>query len=101
MVNLLLKKACLALQHKTTKMKNLVLICLLIAFTACSGNQIRSFCKNTGKKLASCCTSMTIKKKEALSITKSPFKEDNTGAERYQKPAAISLLEWNEAVHIW
>ncbi len=88
------------MHQKTTDMKNIILICLLIAFTACSGNQIRSFCKNTGKKLASCCTSMSIKKKEALAagITAESNEEKQT---RYQTPAAISLLEWNEAVHVW
>lgn len=100
MINLLLTNTGLALHQKTTDMKNIVLICLLIAFTACSGNQIRSFCKNTGKKLASCCTSMSIKKKEALAAgtTADSNEEKRT---RYQAPAAISLLEWNEAVHVW
>jgi len=81
-------------------MKNIILICLLIAFTGCSGNQIRMLCKNTGKKIASCCTSMSIQKKEALAagITSDTEEEKQT---RYQAPAAISLLEWNEAVHVW
>jgi hypothetical protein len=100
MINLLLTNAGLVLHQKTTDMKNIVLICLLIAFTACSGSQIRSFCKNTGKKLASCCTSMTIQKKEALAagMTADANEEKHS---RYQAPAAISLLEWNEAVHVW
>lgn len=81
-------------------MKNLILICLLTAFTGCSNHQIRIFCKNSGKKIASCCTSMTIQQKEALAsgIQAASDKEKQT---RYQTPAAISLLEWNEAVHVW
>jgi hypothetical protein len=43
---------------------------------------------------------MSIKKKEALAagITAESNEEKQT---RYQAPAAISLLEWNEAVHVW
>lgn len=82
-------------------MKNIVLTCLLIAFIACSGSQVRSFCKNTRKKIAGCCTSsMSIQQKKALAagITADSNEEKQT---RYLTPAAISLLEWNEAVHVW
>lgn len=88
----------LALYQKTTDMKNTVLICLLIAFTACSGNQVRSFCKTAGKKVASCCTSMSLKQRNALKQAKKTPKDEKTAQ---QQPAAISLLEWNEAVFIW
>jgi len=79
-------------------MKNIVLICLLIAFTACSGSQVRSFCKTAGKKVASCCTSMSLKQRNALKQAKT-----NSAVEKVvpQQPAAISLLEWNEAVFLW
>lgn len=100
MINLLLTNTGLALHLKTTDMKNILLICLLIAFTACSGSQIRSFCKNTGKKIANCCTSMSIRQKEALAAGNTAGSNEEKPT-RYQAPAAISLLEWNEAVHVW
>lgn len=100
MINLLLPDTGLVLHQKTTDMKNILLICLMIAFTACSGPQIRSFCKNTGKKIASCCTSMSIQKKKAL-VAGAATDQPEVKTVRYQTPAAISLLEWNEAVHVW
>lgn len=99
MINLLFPDTGLVLHQKTTDMKNILLICLLIAFTACSGSQLRSFCKNTGKKIASCCTSMSMQKKALVSGSTSD--ETDEKPVRYQTPAAISLLEWNEAVHVW
>lgn len=98
MVNLVVPKSRLALYQKTTDMKNIVLICLLIAFTACSGHQIRNFCKTAGKKVASCCTSMSLKQRNALQKAQKAPLEVKT---EQQQPAAISLLEWNEAVFIW
>ncbi len=100
MVNLILPDTGIISHQKTTDMKNILLICLIIAFTACSGSQIRSFCKNTGKKIASCCTSMSIQKKQALEAV-AVTDELEKNPVRYQTPAAISLLEWNEAVHVW
>jgi hypothetical protein len=80
-------------------MKNIVLICLLITFTACSGSQVRSFCKTAGKKVASCCTSMSLKQRNALKQTKKASSQETIVQQ--QRPVAISLLEWNEAVFIW
>ena len=82
-------------------MKNIVLICLLIAFTACSGSQIRNLYKNTGKKIASCCTSMSIKKKEALANRITAADSNEEKQIHLQAPAAISLFEWNETVYVW
>jgi len=79
-------------------MKNIVLICLLITFTACSGSQVRSFCKTAGKKVASCCTSMSLKQRNDLQQGKKVTTDEKIVQ---QQPAAISLLEWNEAVFIW
>lgn len=98
MVNLIVYMSRLALYQKTTDMKNIVLICLLITFTACSSHQVRNFCKTAGKKVASCCTSMSLKQRNALEQVKKAPKDEKT---EQQKPAAISLLEWNEAVFIW
>lgn len=98
MVNLMVGMSWLALYQKTTDMKNIVLICLLMAFTACSTHQVRNFCKTAGKKVASCCTSMSLKQRNALEQLKKAPKEEKS---EQQQPAAISLLEWNEAVFIW
>ena len=98
MVNLTFTTRRLALHQKTTDMKNIVLICLLIAFTACSGSQVRSFCKTAGKKVASCCTSMSLKQRNALKQAKTNGTEEKVVP---HPPAAISLLEWNEAVFLW
>lgn len=96
MVNLTFTTARLVLHQKTTDMKNIVLICLLIAFTACNGHQVRRFCKTAGKKVASCCSSMSLKQRKALQSN--TYKSE---VKTQPPPAAISLLEWNEAVFIW
>ncbi|MBL0884465.1 MAG: hypothetical protein IBJ16_14165 [Chitinophagaceae bacterium] len=80
-------------------MKNIILISLFITFTACSGSQVRSFYKTAGKKVASCCTSMSLKQRNALQEGKTVGIEENTIQQ--QPPAAIHLLEWNETVFIW
>lgn len=82
-------------------MKNIMLICLLIAFTSCTGNQIRILSKT--KKIASCCTSMSMQKKEALAtalVVKQEEMEDKSYSNS-QIHGTVSLLEWSEIVHIW
>lgn len=82
-------------------MKNIMLICLLIAFTSCTGNQIRILSKT--KKIASCCTSMSMQKKEALA-TALVVKQEEMEGKSYKNssmPSTVSLLEWSEIVHIW
>lgn len=101
MVNLVIIKRHIALHHKTTDMKNIVLICLLLAFTACNGHQIRSFCNTAGKKIAACCTSMSLKQRHALKEGRMDVEKNKAEEKLTQQPAAISLLEWNEAVFIW
>lgn len=80
-------------------MKNIVLICLLIAFTGCTSNQIRNFCTSTGKKVSTCCTSLTIRQKQMLEQANTDLGQENNQAP--EKNATISLLEWHETVHIW
>ncbi len=81
-------------------MKNIILICLLVAFTGCSGKQVRTICKNTSKKIASCCTSISIQKRGALVVGMT--NESNEEKQpRYRLPTVIFLLEWDEAVHVW
>jgi hypothetical protein len=97
-VNLIFSKGRLALYQKTTDMKNIVLICLLIAFTACSGSQVRQFCKKAGNQVANCCTSMSLKQRKALQQGNMMHEEEKSVP---QQPQAISILEWNEAIFIW
>lgn len=90
----------LILHLKRTDMKNIILICLLIAFTGCSGTQIRTLCQKAGKKIANTCTSMTMKKRESLATAVAGDKNNDTQP-KLQAPGSLSLLEWNEAVHVW
>ena len=98
MINLLFGNTGLVLYQKTTLMKKIVLIYLLIMLTGCSTNHVRMICK--GKKIVSCCTSMRTEKKTALS-TASAASLNKIVQSPYQTPGAVILLEWTETVHVW